>query len=136
MNPNSQNNPQLNFKNSSNNNNNTYGPKYQNNQKNKSKQKSNIFNSKSNNNNKPEFSNVNELKKFFKEGNLTKKDLTHFSILSPKTQKEILSNQANLMMMNENLFQKKIDFNLNEINKEEYICKIFNFLLFLTFFLS
>jgi len=108
--------------------------------KNKSKQKINNNNNNNNNNNsniinnnnhKPEKqenlnnSNIKDFTKFFKEGNLTKKDLTHFSILSPKTQKEILNNQANLIMMNENLFQKKIDFcsNSNGNHKEDYICK-------------
>ena len=93
---------------------------------NKSKQKLNT-NSITNKNktNKIELTQTKEFTKFFKEGNFTKKDLTHFSILSPKTQKEILNNQANLITMNENLFQKKINLNvnINENNGEDIICK-------------
>ena len=58
-------------------------------------------------------SNTQDLTRHFSGNKIKKNDISNFSILSPKTQKEILNNKVYNANFNENLFQKNINLNVN-----------------------
>jgi len=64
-------------------------------------------------------SNTQDLTRPFSGNKIKRNDISNVSILSPKTQKEILNNRINNANFNENLFQKNINLNINNNTFEE-----------------